>query len=793
MERRYLPGVYLTAGAVTLAVLVWQTMADPLRAEALLPAALFGGLILFADLFGVPLAGGVVSLLPTTTVAACLVMGTVTTGWIAFTAALVHMLLQVGWADRFRLPRLSAASAVAATGGANATAHTASVLIGGAVFRALGGEIPLADIRLQEILAFVAFALTYLLINHVTFLPAIFARGRGPMRKYAGSLPSLLFYEGSPLILAPLIALVYTRLGPVFFGILASTMVVASMMTRSLAHTSERLERRVQELRGLQAVGKALSASLDIDSVVSAIYDEVARLMPARNFYVALYEPDLDEVSFPLAMEGGESVHWRSRRTGSGLTEYVLRTRQPLLIQGGVASALQELGVDAIGELASCWLGVPILAGDEALGVIAVQSYRSASVYGAAHRRVLATIAAQAAVAIQNARLYARTDEALARRVQELDSILRTAREGIVLLDTEFRAVAVNPALADLLGVAQLEVEGQPVDAPVGETSQPFIRLLSYGREDLVADCEALKPGSGTEERIRQAVVTLEPSGRHVERTLTPVRKDETISGWLLVLRDVTEEIELERLKDDLTHMLVHDLRSPLTILSNGLTLMEEAFADRDPGLFNTVAEMAQQSGDRMLNLVNGLLDVSALESGELTPACEAVDPEALLEDAAAALLPLARSADISIDVSVQEHTPSLWVDPLLIGRVLSNLLDNAIKFAPDQSRIHLWARPESEDGSDLCVLGVSDEGPGIPQRELDGLFDKFRRVASVKGRRAGTGLGLPFCKLAVEAHGGRIWVESSSSTVASHGTGSTFLMTLPVKASGEPRDALSP
>ena len=146
MERRYLTGVYLTAGAATLAVLVWLTVVSPPPSDVLLPAVLFGGLILFADLFGVPLSAGVVSLLPTSTVAAYLVMGAVTTGWIAFAAALAHILLQVCWAGRLQLPRLTAPSAIAATGGANAAAHTASVLIGGAVFQALGGEVPLASV-----------------------------------------------------------------------------------------------------------------------------------------------------------------------------------------------------------------------------------------------------------------------------------------------------------------------------------------------------------------------------------------------------------------------------------------------------------------------------------------------------------------------------------------------------------------------------------------------------------------------------------------------------------------------
>jgi signal transduction histidine kinase len=618
------------------------------------------------------------------------------------------------------------------------------------------------------------------------------ARGRKALRHYIRSLPDLIFYEGSPLILAPLMALIYTRLCVAMFLLFALSMVVASLITRSLDRTSQRLKRRVQELRGLQAVGQALSASLDIEAVVSAIYEQVARLMPARNFYVSLCDPQIDEVSFPLAVEEGERVRWRSRRTGSGLTEYVLRSREPLLIRGDVEAALKELGVTSIGRPAACWLGVPILAADEVLGVIAIQSYETADAYDASHQRVLTTIAAQAAVAIQNARLYARTDEALARRVQELDSILRTTGEGLLLLDTDWRVVAANPALANLLGVTQLELVGQVLDVPHGEGIPPLIGLLGYEEQDLRADCQSLESAKenggdvlAPQAGVKQAVVTLDASGRHVERTLTPVRsREETITGWLFVLRDVTEEIELARLKEDMTYMLVHDLRSPLTVLGNSFTLMEEAFAERDSGLFETFVSMAHRSCDRMLDLINGLLDVSELESDELELNCEAIDARALLLETVKQFSPLAASAEIRIEVFVPEGLPPLYVDGGLIRRVLHNLVDNAMKFAPDGSRIRVWARPDHGSAQRHLLVGVSDEGPGIPAEEQHKLFEKFHRVSSVKGRRAGSGLGLPFCKLAVEAHGGRIWVESPSSEMASSEAGSTFLMTLPAAPS---------
>ncbi|MGD2145659.1 MAG: ATP-binding protein [Anaerolineae bacterium] len=779
MSRRWVSRAYVLAGLVTLATLLWRTIASPPSPLLLMPGLLFGILIVFADVFGVHLGGGVVSLLPMTTVAAYLVTGPLPTAWAAFVGALVHGELRYRWPNLLRLPPVGSRAELMPVVAANATAHTVSALASGAVLQGLGGRIPLTAVTLADLPALVLSALAYLAINHLVFLPIIAARGQEPLRHYLRSLPNLVAFEGGPLILAPLMALVYTRLGLAQFCIFALNLVAASLITRSLARTSRRLERRVQELSSLQVVGQALSASLDIDAVVAAIYDQVARLMAARNFYIALYDSELDEVAFPLAIEDGELVPWRSRRTGSGLTEYVLKTGESLLMRGDVPTKLGELGIGSIGRSPQCWLGVPILAAEGALGVIAVQSYEAPEAYDLSHAQVLSTIAAQAAVAIQNARLYARTDEALARRVQELDSILRSTREGILLLGTDWRIVAVNRALADLIGLAQLELYGSALDAPRSDGRQPLIGLLGYTSEDLRVDCQALADGLDARKR---ATITAGASKRHLERTLTPVRgPEDAIIGWLLVLRDVTEEIELAGLKDDLTHMLVHDLRSPLTVLGNSLIIMENAFAQRDSELFSELAAMARRSNERISTLVNDLLGISELESDQVELVLEVLDTRLLLQEAIGQLAPLASSASITITLTTEEDLPWLHADAGLIRRVLNNLLDNAIKFTPEGGCVRVWARHAGETEVDELLIGVSDEGPGIPQEEQRKVFEKFRRVRSVAGRRSGSGLGLPFCKLAVEAHGGRIWVQSPSPRSAGAGTGTTFVMALPV------------
>jgi len=254
------------------------------------------------------------------------------------------------------------------------------------------------------------------------------------------------------------------------------------------------------------------------------------------------------------------------------------------------------------------------------------------------------------------------------------------------------------------------------------------------------------------------------------------------ISGWLLVFREVTEEVELERLRDEMTHMLVHDLRSPLTIVRGSLEMIEETAAEGDVESVDRLVELARRSSGDVLRMVNQLLDISKLESGQLVIKSESVQVERLIENTASQYAGLAAQARITLARAVEPGLPPLHADPELIVRVLSNLVDNALKFTPDDGHVLLWAKEESTVEGRAVAIGVSDDGPGVPESAKARLFRKFEQVVSTEGRRRGTGLGLPFCKLAVEAHGGEIWVESPATAARSSGggAGSTFAFRLP-------------
>jgi signal transduction histidine kinase len=274
----------------------------------------------------------------------------------------------------------------------------------------------------------------------------------------------------------------------------------------------------------------------------------------------------------------------------------------------------------------------------------------------------------------------------------------------------------------------------------------------------------------------KQEIVLLGTDGRHVERTLTPVRDREGgIKGWLLIFRDMSEEVELARLREEMASMLIHDLRSPLTAVMASLGLMPRAFDARDEENFSQLLTIAQRSSERILQMVNQLLDISKLESGQLPLKIETINVEELLRQTVARFAPVATESKIALAINIEQDLPPLEADRQLLGRVLYNLLDNALKFTPDGGHVVVDARLLPVEAPVALQLSVDDDGPGIPQEAQSLLFEKFQQIPSTEGRRKGTGLGLAFCKLAVEAQGGRIWVESES------GRGSTFLVTLPL------------
>jgi GAF domain-containing protein len=198
----------------------------------------------------------------------------------------------------------------------------------------------------------------------------------------------------------------------------------------------------------LNQVSRAISSTLRLDELMDLIYHQVGRVMDSTNLYIALYDKEEDWISFPLYFEEDRvRKDVSGRKASRGLTEYIIRSRHPLLLPNTVESRLQELGIESIGTSAKSCLGVPMIASDEVLGVITVQSYTTEDVYDEGHLDLLSSIAAQAAISIQNARLY----EAEQRRAEEFRALTDASRIISSVLEKEQLLQALYEQITRLL------------------------------------------------------------------------------------------------------------------------------------------------------------------------------------------------------------------------------------------------------------------------------------------------------------------------------------------------------
>lgn len=237
---------------------------------------------------------------------------------------------------------------------------------------------------------------------------------------------------------------------------------------------------------------------------------------------------------------------------------------------------------------------------------------------------------------------------------------------------------------------------------------------------------------------------------------------------YLLIARIVGSLHESRRRQRELTGFIVHDLRSPIASSITGLQTLESMEEGMDD-LQKEMVALALVSNQRALTLVNGILDVEKLESGKMEVRKEEVEVEPMIRASVEQLALWAQGSGIEVDV--RSRVTTMRLDPELTQRVIVNLLSNALKYSPEGGKVLV----EVEAHGHQARFAVRDHGPGIPPEYMAGIFEPFSQV---KGTKGGTGLGLTFCRLAVQAQGGRIWVESRL------GEGTSMLFNLPLEPS---------
>jgi PAS domain S-box-containing protein len=440
-----------------------------------------------------------------------------------------------------------------------------------------------------------------------------------------------------------------------------------------------------------------------------------------------------------------------------GLAGWVMRNLKSVLVTDTSKDErwLHRPDDDVNASGAKSAICIPLLARDRVIGILTIVHPRPGFLTEE-HLALLQAIADQAGVFVNNARLYDSL-QAATRRYRELfedsiDPIVVTDWSGQVL-EANREAIRFTEYNIDLL-----------YGFSIFELHEPCW-------EKLGADCENLRSGS---------MITYEShlkgrSGKYtpVEVNVSRVDLGDTSSlQW--IMRDISTRKELDALREDLTAMIYHDLRSPLSNIVSSLDMMGAILPiDSNPSL-KSIFSIANRSTDRMHRLISSLLDINRLEAGQPIANRKAVEVKELVDNALISVQPLVEGKQQNLELRIADHLPAIWVDEDMARRVLINILENGIKFTPGHGDLAVIVQPEL----DWVKFSVQDSGPGIPMEARDRIFQKFVRLQTERYTK-GLGLGLAFCRLAVEAHGGRIWVDGRP------GEGSTFSFTFPVAKLG--------
>ncbi|HEY6445013.1 MAG TPA: PAS domain S-box protein [Acidobacteriaceae bacterium] len=352
-------------------------------------------------------------------------------------------------------------------------------------------------------------------------------------------------------------------------------------------------------------------------------------------------------------------------------------------------------------------------------------------------------------------------------RLRQMDRqrafILSSVADGIIGVDSSNRIAFVNPAAARLLEFSEADLAGRDVH----DTLHP----ASVGCGTGCATRRAFLSG----ERASGQDVYVRASGRSfpVEFALMPMVEEVESVGSVLSFRDISQRYALDHMKDEFISTVSHELRTPLTSIRGALGLLSAGMLGKVSDKASTLLRIAMSNSDRLVRLINDILDLERMQSGRAPLAFRQIALDELVRQAIDAMQPMADNAEIALLCEATSANVEADADRLL--QVLTNLLSNAIKFSPAKSIVRVSIM-RSGDGVTLSVI---DQGRGIPADKLETIFDRFQQVdASDSRQKGGTGLGLAICRTIVQQHGGRIWAEQNG------GHGSIFRVFLPDRAS---------
>lgn len=549
-------------------------------------------------------------------------------------------------------------------------------------------------------------------------------------------------------------------------------------LRQKLLLREEQMKRRMYELAILRELGERIGYSLNVQKIVDIITGSIGNLLPYSMVAYMLPSED-NRLAFHVNLAEPVSKHF--------ITEVRERMLKSFSTLFGKTYSEKEVDESISGVVTDptnpkkvvSFFNIPIVINERPAGIFTVSSTKAGLYKTSEEVEILYTIMNQASEAVSKLQTVLEIEKG------KLNSMVGSMADGVLMTDTINRLIVINRQAKAMLG---LPVEGNPSIFEVLDSLANHLDLRTKIEESLKKDKLIV------EEEI-------EINNHFLQILITPVKdnRGEPI-GAVVLFHDVTHEKEIEKMREDFTSMMVHELRSPLTGIRSIADLLKNEKIKNEQAKYQEFITLISSNSSSMLELVNDLLDVAKLESGKFEVFKNSADLTHLINLRIESLASLAAENKLTlIPMVLPEVPPVLSFDENKVGQVLNNLLSNAIKFTGAGGKITIAAFT-AKAGDDLAILAaaknipwqglhtgvicqtdsvtvsVSDEGVGIPEAGIPKLFNKFQQLAaSAKSEKKGTGLGLVIVKGIVEAHGGQVGILSEE------GKGTTFYFTLPL------------
>ncbi len=530
-------------------------------------------------------------------------------------------------------------------------------------------------------------------------------------------------------------------------------------------------EHRAQELDAINRLSQAITSTIELEEVLSIGAERVVELLRVTQSRLFLLKEGTEHLQAVYKYDKNNK-RGEFNPVSAPLSRYpdflkAIKTMKPVSVEdvqkSGMAPEVKRVfekqGIYSI-------LNLPLLSKDAAIGIMMLLHTGEPRNFTNEEVNLAATVSSQLAVALKNAQLFRHVVEEKGR----IEALVNSSGDGILMTDKKFCLILINVVVERLFQIHAAQLHGK--------------HLVEFvdAQKDKLKDFDLVK-------RLVYQIVTSPESTIIEEFSLVsppkilkivgnPVlgEKKEVI-GHMIVLHDITQEKRLEQMRDDFVSMIVHDLKNPLAGVIGFTEIMLGKAKKRGLEDFEQFLTKILYQANTLHEMVNNILEVHKMEDGSMELQKDVTNFEDIVNNAIRQVEMSAKQKGIIITAEMTSELPPVFVDQTKMIRLFANILSNGIKYTPEQGQIRIHTTLQD----DVILTGITDTGKGIPSEYLDTIFDRFAQIDRKKqGKAASVGLGLYFCKLVVEAHGGKIWAESEE------GKGSTFYFTIPNLLTGE-------